>query len=135
MRKLIFGLLGAAALFASQAARADIPPPDACQTENAACHNAGTSYDKDGVCTKTTCSRGGPSGQITSYDCFLCQLGSAAGAAGAVGTAGAPSDAAPQKNDGGCSVGALGALASERGIAALMLGLGMAALGISRRRR
>jgi len=51
MMKSISGLLCAAGLFATAAARADIPPPDVCQAENAVCHNAGENYDKDGVCT------------------------------------------------------------------------------------
>jgi hypothetical protein len=139
MMKGISGLLCAAGLFATAAARADIPPPDVCQTEHAVCHNAGESYDKDGVCTVAICSKGSASGQVTTYDCFKCESGAAgtAGAAGATGTAGAAGASTAtttdgSKGDGGCSVRALG---TEKGVASLMLGLGLLALGISRRQR
>jgi len=142
MMKSISGLLCAAGLFATAAARADIPPPDVCQAENAVCHNAGENYDKDGVCTAATCSKGSASGQVTTYDCFKCESGAvgaagatgAAGAAGATGTAGASMVATTDgnKDNGGCSIHALG---TEKGVASLMLGLGLLALGISRRQR
>src|SRR6478735_8756925 len=122
----------AASLLLTSAAWADVAPPDVCQTENAVCHNAGDSYDKDGICIKTTCSRGGPQG-TTTYDCLKCQAVPASGTAGSpsvpAGTAGtpaAPVGEAPKKD--GCSVGVLG---SEQGIAAFMLALGLVALGIS----
>jgi len=137
MIKGVFGWMFAASLLLTSAAWADVAPPDICQTENAVCHNAGDSYDKDGVCIKTTCSRGGPQG-TTTYDCLKCQVAPASGTAGgpaapASGTAGTPAAPAsePPKKDG-CSVGVLG---TEKGIAAFMLGLGLVALGISRRRR
>ena len=137
MIKGVFGWMCAASLLLTSAAWADVAPPDVCQTENAVCHNAGDTYDKDGVCIKTTCSRGGPQG-TTTYDCLKCQAAPASGSAGAPaaptsGTAGsptAPASGTPKKD--GCSVGVLG---SEKGIAAFMLGLGLVALGISRRRR
>ena len=125
MMKRLSGLLCAAGLFATAAARADVPPPDVCQTEKAVCHNAGESYDKDGVCTAATCSKGSASGQVTTYDCFKCESGAAA-------VAGAATVTKTDGNDGGCSVRALG---TEKGVASLMLGLGLLALGISRRHR
>jgi hypothetical protein len=136
MMRSISGLLCAAGLFATAAAQADIPPPDVCQTENAVCHNAGESYDKDGVCTAATCSKGSASGQVTTYDCLKCES-AAAGTAGTAGAAGADGAATVTKADGtkdggGCSVRALG---TEKGVASLMLALGLLALGISRRQR
>jgi len=128
--KGVRGLLCAVGLFAASAARADIPPPDVCQTENAVCHNAGESYDKDGVCTATTCSRGSANGQVTTYACFKCEAASAPGAAGAAPVTETETDG--HKDEGGCSFHALG---TEKGIAGLMLGLGVVALGVSRRRR
>jgi len=128
MIKSLLGLMCAAGLLTASAARADIPPPDVCQSENTVCHNAGESYDKDGVCTAATCSKGSMSGQVTMYDCFKCQVVDVSGAAGAA-TETVTDD---HKDEGGCSVGALG---TEKGVATLMLGLGLAALGISRRRR
>lgn len=122
------GLMCAASVFAASAARADIPPPDVCTTEAAACHNAGESYDKDGLCTKTTCSRGSASGQVTTYECLKCEASAAPGAAGATTV----TDADAAKDEGGCS---LRALRTEKGVASVMLGLGLLALGISRRRQ
>ena len=124
--KTSLGLWAAACLFAATPARADVPPPDVCQTENAVCHNAGDHYDQDGVCTASTCQKGSASGQVTTYDCLLCKPK----AMGAAGSSEVPND--EPKDDGGCSVRTLG---TEKGIAALMLGLGVLALGISRRRR
>jgi len=124
----VLGLTFAASLLAAPAARADIPPPDVCRTENTACHNAGANYDQDGICTKSTCRKGSASGQVTTYECLVCEQETAPGAAGATTV----TESNGNKDDGGCSVGALG---SEKGAAALMLGLGLAALGISRRRR
>jgi hypothetical protein len=130
MMKRLSGLLCAAGLFATAAARADIPPPDVCKTENAVCHNAGESYDKDGVCTVATCSKGSASGQVTTYDCLKCESGTA-GVAGAAGASTVPiTDGST--DDGGCTVRALG---TEKGVASLMLGLGLLVLGISRRHR
>jgi len=126
--KGVAGLVCAVGMFAASAARADIAPPDACNTANVACHNAGQNYDKDGKCTATTCSRGGPQGQVTTYDCFKCEPDSSPAAAGA--TSDTETDA--HKDEGGCSIRALG---TEKGIASLMLGLGLVALGVSRRRR
>jgi hypothetical protein len=126
--KSVMGLLCAAGLLTAAAARADIPPPDVCQSEHAVCHNAGETYDKDGVCTAATCSRGSATGAVTTYDCFKCEAGAAAGAAGASTV----TESDDHKDDGGCSIRALG---TEKGVASLMLGLGLLALGISRRSR
>jgi hypothetical protein len=131
LMKGVAGLMCAACLFVASAARADIPPPDACQAENAACDNAGERHDKDGVCKKATCTKGSASGQITSYDCFKCEATPVLGSAGTSTT----TETDELKDDGGCSVGSLGKFGTEKGVAALMLGLGMVALGISRRRR
>lgn len=128
MMKTISGLLCAAGLFGAAAARADIPPPDVCKTEHAVCHNAGEKYDEDGVCTAATCSRASSSGAVT-YDCLKCDPGTPATADAGVTTTTTTDD---PKSDGGCSVRALG---TEKGVASLMLGLGLLALGISRRRR
>lgn len=126
--KLLCGFWGIASLFATSVARADIPPPDSCRTESEACHNAGERYDQDGVCTKATCSKGSASGQVTTYDCLLCQPETTPSSAGATTV----TETDDHKDDGGCSVGALG---TEKGVATVMLGLGLIALGISRRRR
>jgi|GEM_PF-1529074 len=174
--------LCAASLFAGHPARADIPPPDACQTKNAVCHSAGEAYDEDGVCRAKTCTKGPPGNQFT-YECLLCEASSGAagasgaagesgnagaagdvtrgGAAGAVdngsagkpdsvaggsgsqgGTGGAPSKggsagvplpaADDQADEGGCSIAAVG---TEKGLASLMLALGLSALCLSRRRQ
>ena len=57
----------------------------------------------------------------------------AAHSAGASNQAGAAGSGTPgSSDDGGCAIGVLG---SEKGVASLMLGLGLAALGLSRRRR
>src|SRR6187549_1156133 len=80
--KGITGLICAAGLLVASAARADIAPPDTCQAENAACDNAGESYDRQGVCKKATCSKGSASGQVTTYDCFKCETSPVLGAAG-----------------------------------------------------
>lgn len=58
-------------------------------------------------------------------------IGGATHSAGSANSAGA-ADQPSKGDDGGCSIGVLG---SERGIGSLMLGLGLVALGISRRRR
>jgi hypothetical protein len=125
--KTVLGLLCAAGLFAAPKARADIPPPDACQTQGAACHNGGEDYDKDGLCAKATCTKGAPGQQMT-YECFKCEAGTVRGDAGAT----AVNETVDPKDEGGCSVRALG---TEKGIATLMLGLGLGALALSRRRR
>lgn len=154
--KCLQGLVCMMGLLAAPAAWADIPPPGTCFTEHEACDMAGENFDQPGVCTATTCTKGPPGQQVT-YDCLLCELeaggaGGEASVAGAAGTAGTPEAggasgtagsapkagaagapvSTPSKDDGGCSVGALG---SEKSATALMLGLGLAALGISRRRR
>jgi hypothetical protein len=129
MMKPVSGLICAVGLFAASTARADIPPPDVCHTENATCHNAGTNYDQDGVCAAATCSKGSATGQVTTYECMLCKSDALLGAAGASEVASASDD---HKDDGGCNVRALG---TEKGIATVMLGFGLLALGISRRRR
>lgn len=128
MTKSVLGLICVGSLFAGSRALADVPPPDVCQVEKAACQNAGANYDEDGVCTKATCSRGSANGQVTTYECLRCEPGTVPGAAGST-TVPKTGD---HKDDGGCSVGAL---SSEKSIATLMLGLGLVALGISRRRR
>jgi len=179
------GLLCAASLFTAQAAMADIPPQDACETKNAVCHSAGEAFDEDGVCRARTCTKGPPGNEYT-YECLLCETSSgaagASGAAGESGNAGAAGEASeggaagiaddgsagtpdsvagrpssqggtggapsPSKggaagvsnpvsaddtaDEGGCSIAAVG---TEKGIASLMLALGLSALCLSRRRR
>ncbi len=129
MIKSVSGLMCAVGLFAVSTARGDIPPSDVCHTENTTCHNAGVNYDQDGVCVAATCSKGSATGQVTTYDCMLCKSDPALGAAGASEIASTTDD---HKDDGGCSVRALG---TEKRIATVMLGFGLLALGISRRRR
>lgn len=165
------GLVYAVGLLATPAARADVAPPDACFTENEVCQNAGGSFDQEGICTATTCTKGPPGDEIT-YDCLVCEAAAAgaagtggvaggAGAAGmpdaagaggmpeaggtggthatggksgASGMAGSPVTPTDDDDDDGCSCSST-ALGSEKGAAALMLVLGLAALGVSRRRR
>jgi hypothetical protein len=128
MMKRLLGVMCAAGLFTVSAARADVPPPDVCRTLGAVCHNAGEAYNQDGLCKAAICSKGSASGQVTMYECWQCELGTVSGAAGA-----STETVTDEPNDeGGCSVGALG---TEKGVASLMLGLGLIALGISRRRR
>lgn len=90
-------------------ARADIPPPDACQDQGADCDNAGPSADESGTCQKETCTRGGPDGPIT-YECLRCVAG----------------------DDDGCNC-RLSPVATERGLAGFMLLAGFWAFRRSRR--
>jgi hypothetical protein len=72
---------------------------------------------------------------VTTYECLKCESRPLSSDAGVVlGAAGASTvtETDAQKDDGGCSVRALG---TEKGVASMMLGLGLLALGVSRRRR
>lgn len=136
-------ILGALAL-APRAARADVPPGNACNTEGSACNTAGTGFNQPGVCTMSTCQHPGPDGS-TSYGCLLClesdsgtagsggsgASGGTGGSAGKSGTGGS-SGKASSGDSGGCS---LAAAPEGSGLAALMLLGGAAALAVSRRRR
>lgn len=125
----VLGLACGAVLFAAPAAHADLPPPDACQTADAACKNAGAAYDQDGVCKSTTCTKGPPGQQIT-YDCLRCELPTTPSAAGA---APVNEGSDQKKDDGGCSMRALG---GDRSSATLgLFALALLALAISRRQR
>ena len=126
------------------AARADLPRPDvSCDTKGAACDNAAPNGVGTGVCTsgvevgqfgRPSCEAAGAAGAAGSgqTECLFCQASQ--GTAGGNGTAGGSSapGATSSGDDSGCSVRQLG---SERGIGTFMLGLGLAALAISRRRR
>jgi MYXO-CTERM domain-containing protein len=81
------------------AARADIPPADACTAPGQPCQNAGPNYDQPGSCVAATCQKGHleDGGVVyTPYDCHLCRGdggsggggGSAAGGASATGGSG-----------------------------------------------
>jgi hypothetical protein len=110
--------------------------------------NAGQTFDQPGTCFERTCTKGPPGEQVT-YDCLRCEAageggsGGGAGEAGTGGTAGgtatggkadAGSPSTPPKSDDddddGCSVRGVGA---ERGLAGLMLLVGLALLGRGRR--
>lgn len=132
--------LCALALTFSAAAHADLPPPDGCTMKDAACTNAGPAYDQPGVCQDAKCTRVTPDGPVT-YDCLRCVASSGTGGAsnttgGASNTTGGSSSTGGNASSGSsgcdCAVDRLGA---ERSLAAMMVGLGLAALFVSRRRR
>ena len=102
-------------------AYADIPPPDTCDEAGEACTNAGPGFDQSGTCFQRTCSKG-PPGQTVSYDCLRCEV--------AVGGGSEPHDEDDDSDDG-CSVRGVG---TERGLAGLMVLVGLALLGRGRRR-
>jgi hypothetical protein len=137
-KKSVFALLCAAGTLTTPAARADVAPPDVtCSTKGAVCTNAAPNGVGTGVCSTgiPTTTFGRPSCEAGEADagqtaCLFCDPN-----APTVGNAGASSTAATMAapiDDSGCSIGRLG---TERGIAVLMLGLGLASLGIARRRR
>jgi hypothetical protein len=174
--KFAFALVCLATSVVAPVARADIPPPDACDVEGAPCDNAGGHGGQSGVCSKATCSRatglGGAEG-VMFYECLRCEPGQvpadggaggapsagnggattapggagvalggdggetddggAAAVPGAGGSPNAPGQAEPG-DDGSCGC-TFKSLGSERGVVALMLGVGLTALLFSRRRR
>jgi len=80
-------------LWGAGAARADIPPADACTSPGQPCQVAGPNYDQPGICQTATCTRGTPDGHggvtTTTYACNRCELSGAGGAGGQEsGTAG-----------------------------------------------
>lgn len=99
-----------ASVLCTTGARADIARPDnSCPTVGKACGNAGPDGDEKGTCQAKACSAN------SSATCQICEVDS------------------PKKDDeSGCSVRAMGA---EKGIVALLLGVGVAAVAMSRRRR
>ncbi|WP_437298246.1 hypothetical protein [Sorangium sp. So ce426] len=128
-----------AAPLVTSSARADIPPPDACDTPGSSCNNAGPEGNGPGTCTKQKCQRTlpGEDGGFTTmeYDCNLCisSGGSSTSTSGA-GSASAGSAGADKasSDDGGC---AMSGAASGGAMAGLMLLCGAAALVTARRRR
>lgn len=60
-------------------ARADVPPPDACQTDGKACSNAGPEYNQAGECKQAMCTRATPDGSMT-YECLRCEVSDTASA-------------------------------------------------------
>lgn len=174
--KFAFALVCVATAVVAPAARADVPPLDACDVEGAPCDNAGGGGGQPGVCAKATCSRatglGGAEG-VMFYECLRCEPGQVpadggAGGAPSAGSAGASTaqggaglalggdEGEPNDGGAGAMTGAGGSpnapgrgepgddgscdcsfksLGSERGVVALMLGVGLTALLFSRRRR
>lgn len=135
------------------AARADIPPPQACTSPGQPCTNAGTSANQAGTCATTTCTRTVPAADGGTmqmmYSCMLCVAsgagggagtGGASGNGGASGAAGGGDGAAdastnpPRHDSGGCAVAA-GSPGSSAGPAAVLALCGLAvALRRGRRR-
>jgi hypothetical protein len=163
--KSVCALLCLAAMLTAPGARADVAAPDVtCDTKGAACNNAAPNGAGSGVCTAgvPTTRFGlpscGPAGEAGTgqTECLFCEAsqggsggagggGNAAGATNTAGTsaagasaggtsstAGAAGANSGSGDSGGCSVRQLG---SERGVATFMLGLGLAALALGRRRR
>ena len=161
--KLSLVLVAAALTLTPLHARADVPPPDLCSTEGAACNNAGPQGDMPGTCTASQCRHPNPDGGVFYTDCLLCkptadsggaaggenagaggvELGGSGNAATGGGGAGsghggasmaAGASGTPSSNDdGGCSC-RLSAAGKERALAGLMLITGLLALRRSRRR-
>jgi uncharacterized membrane protein YgcG len=158
--KIAMALVFVASSLLAPRLRADVPPPDACTAEGAACDNAGRRGNLPGHCLATTCTRATADGGM-QYDCLLCIVdsGSAgaagaadAGAAGGASNGGASSGGASNggasnggassggtssggsNDDSGCSC-RIGVLSSEKTVTGVMLGIGLAALALSRRRR
>jgi len=104
----------------SAPAFADVPPPDSCTTEGAACSNAGANADQAGQCTQASCTRASPDGSV-SYDCLRC----AASTDGDASTGGS----SKKKDGGGCAFSSRGGSGS-----ALLAALGLLA-PVARRRR
>jgi MYXO-CTERM domain-containing protein len=125
--KLAVGLLAVASWFSAAPARADLPPPDACDEAGEACSNAGDNYDEDGICRERTCTKG-PPGQQMSYDCLLCELGESPATGGSTSNPPAPKK---DDDDEGCSVSAAG---TEHGLAGILLLAGLGMLIRGRRR-
>jgi hypothetical protein len=113
-------------------ARADVLPPNACDTEGAPCDNVGgADAGQLGVCSVATCSRatglGGAGGDgVIHYECLLCEPvtggtgGAAPDVAGAAGMAGAipamgGATIAPGGNAGEPAAGGAGAVTGAGG--------------------
>jgi len=66
-------LLAVVTLGVSPSARADIPPPDACNEVGARCLNAGDMGRETGRCVAATCTKQlGGSGKSYTYECKQC---------------------------------------------------------------
>jgi hypothetical protein len=103
----------------SSSASADIPPPDSCDASKVSgskCNNAGKSNDQPGVCVASTC----PAGDGATKACLQCQV-----------TPGG-SSLSSLMTKAGCS---LSPFARDGATLAAMLGIGLVALGLGRRRR
>jgi MYXO-CTERM domain-containing protein len=69
-----------AGLASSSAAKADLAPPNECNspdTAGSACTTAGPNFNDDGVCVATTCMSASPPPNGSTYACVLCQLADA----------------------------------------------------------
>jgi MYXO-CTERM domain-containing protein len=129
IRRLGLALAFVIATGVAATARADIPPPDSCDTAGERCDNAGDTYDQPGTCTMDTCFRG-PPGERMEYECLLCKASTEPGSGGEGSTPG-PRPGKDDDDDGGCTISGVGA---ERGAAGLMLLAGLALLFRGRRR-
>ena len=117
-------------LLGGPAARADVAPPNACNTAGQACNTAPTpngAYTGEGTCVATMCAHTTPLADgglsTTQVPCTLCEA-SDAGASGSKGGSGG--------GGGGCSIGRFSAL----DLAPLgLVAAGAALLAASRRRR
>lgn len=98
-------------------AAADVPPPDACTgAEGSACSNAGPNANQSGTCEKRMCTKGSPTGMVTTYECLQCVAGEAS---------------SKDDDDDGCN---MGPVRTEHGIAGALVLVGLAALRFGRGR-
>lgn len=111
--------MGFSTLTYSSVARADVPPPNACDSEGSSCQTAGSDYDQPGTCSKKTCSRATPDGTM-EYECLLC----AGGASGSESGEGSGTS----DDDDGCAV-ASAPRSPWSNVALVAAGLGMALVG------
>jgi hypothetical protein len=141
----------------SAAARADVPPPDACSLgAGMICNNAGPNSDEPGVCVSSMCPHTGPGpdgGLVTTMNpCVLCMpndAGSTTSSSSSGGTTSSSSSSGgtTSSNSGGttsasgssssgsvsggsCAVGT----PNRRGIAVAAVGFALALLGLRRKR-
>ncbi len=126
---LTLALLVTGSVLVAPAARADSAEAPECVSVGEACSTA-----LHGICVKSECWSCDHSKPI-KHSCHRCvtpeELDAAAGAPNAAPATEAPT-CSEEEEDGGCTVRQLG---TERGIAAVFLGIGLGALGFARRRR
>jgi len=94
--------LAAGLSFLGATARADIPPPDSCQSPGAACTNAGASFNQAGHCVADTCTKATPTGSV-QYACMVCRVAGEGDAGSPVPADGGSSDATDAGGSGGTS--------------------------------